>query len=411
MKIWQHYNKRTKRNEWRARFELNNKTYRVAEDTKDDLLDTIAEIRRQEKTERDNKKFNLNREVVNYEPTVSELLLDEVLPKITNPKQKQTARHAFEDFLSVLPAGLKVRELTTYHFQNYIHFRKNQISEQTGEVLKPQTVNKGAYTISAALRKAPEYFEELENWTRPRIPYLPEEDSARELNLDIEDFHLLLQTLRKPREGKQTIYTEIHRRRLADDLEFRYETGLRRKEVARLQRKQYIASEGILKNVRRWKTKTTTKIFPLTERAIEIIESRLALETDSPYIFTSNGNPVESDYRTLKNVCAELGVAYGRFDEGGFVPHDLRHQAGTEIVRVADIETAREYLGHSNVKQTTAYLHTNAERLKEAVKRRDEVKRAKADTEKELKNIFQKVKNGEITEEMFIEKMRKFVGF
>ena len=101
------------------------------------------------------------------------------------------------------------------------------------------------------MKKAPQLFEELENWTRPPIPFLKEEDSARELNLQIEQFYLLLEILRKEREGRQTVYTEMHRRRLADELEFRLETGLRRREVARLQFKQYDVKEGVLKNVRR----------------------------------------------------------------------------------------------------------------------------------------------------------------
>ncbi len=80
-------------------------------------------------------------------------------------------------------------------------------------------------------------------------------------------------------------------------------------------------------------------------------------------------------------------------------------------LRVADIETAREYLGHSNVNQMTAYLHTTADRLKEAVRRRDEVKQAKTDIEKELKNIHEQIKNDKMTEEKFIEKMRKLFAF
>ena len=123
-----------------------------------------------------------------------------------------------------------------------------------------------------------------------------------------------------------------------------------------------------------------------------MIESRRKIQKDIPFIFTLDGEAVESDYRTLKNVCADLKIPYGRFTDGGFVPHDLRHQAGTEIVRLTDLETAREYLAHSNIQQTSVYLHTDANRLKEAVKRRDELKAKKGDTEKQLKNYLQKGK-------------------
>jgi len=52
-----------------------------------------------------------------------------------------------------------------------------------------------------------------------------------------------------------------------------------------------------------------------------------------------------------------------------------------------------------------------ADRLKEAVRRRDEAKQSKSDIEKELKSIFEQVKNDKIAEEKFIEKMKKFIAF
>lgn len=410
MKIWKQYNKRSKQYEWRARFRLNNKQFRPKEETKDKLLNLIAEIRRQEKAENDNKKFNLDLPLTVYIPTLREFF-DEILPTVTNPKQQVFAKRVFDDFVELLPEDLKVDELTTFHFQQYINFRQSHLSKQNSEPLKPQTINKELFMISGGLKKAPQFFEQLKDWTRPRIPFLKEENSARELNLKIEDFYRLLETLRKKREGKQTVFAERHRRRLADELEFRLETGLRRKEVVRLQFKQYVESEGILKNVRRWKTKTTTKIFPLTKRAIELVETRKEIQKDCPFIFTEDGEPIQSDYRTLKKVCAKLDIPYGRYTEDGFIPHDLRHQAGTEMVRVADIKTAQIYLGHSDIAQTSVYLHTDAQRLKDAVRRRDEAKQVKADIKKELKNAYETIRNGEISEEKFIENMRKIFDF
>lgn len=411
MQIWKQLNKKEKKYYWHARFRINKTTFRPKAETKDDLDDLITDIKAQEKTEKDNKKFNLNRTVPSFIPTVEELLIGDVLPTITNEKQNQIAGRVFGDFIALLPPELKVSELTTFHFQLYINDRRKHISKQTKEKLKPQTINKEIFYISGGLKEARNFYEALQNWTRPPINFLAEEDSARELNLEISQFYLLLKTLRKERTGRQTVFTETHRRRLADELEFRFETGLRLKEVSRLEFKQYIERENILKNVRRWKTKTVTKIFPLTERAVEIIEARREAGADSKFIFTTDGEPVASDYRTLKTVCADLDISYGRYTEAGFVPHDLRHAAGTEIVRVTDIESARIYLGHSNIKQTTAYLHTDAERLKEAVRKRDELKKKKIDVEKALKSVYKKVKNNELDETNFIENIRRIFNF
>lgn len=410
MQLKQIWNKQRKCYEWRARFQLRGMEYTPKADTKGELDKLIRAIHSQQETSKLNNKYNLDIPIAQYFPSL-EKLLDDVLPTITNKKQFTLSERVFRDFIELLPSGIKVNELATFHFQTYINARKRHIGKQTNEPLKPQTINKELFAISSGLKKAAQFYESLQNWKRPPIPFLPEEDSARELNLEIEKFYLLLSELRNPTLGRQTVVSRSHRLRIADELEFRLETGLRRKEVARLEFKQYIESEGILKNVRRWKTKTVSKIFPLTRRGIEIVEVRRAANPDAKFIFTSDGEPVESDYRTLKNVCADLNIPYGRYTDGGFVPHDLRHQAGTEIVRATDIETAREYLGHSNVNQTTVYLHTDANRLKEAVRRRDEIKQKKTDVEKTIKLLYAEARTGQITEAQFIEKIGKFISF
>lgn len=311
----------------------------------------------------------------------------------------------------MLPLHLKVNKLTTSDFQTYIEHRQSLLGKQTSEPLKPQTINKELYAISGGLKKASRFYSELENWKRPPIPFLKEKNSSRELNFNQKKFDQLLATLRKKRTGRQTVLTEKHRNRLADELEFRLKTGLRRKEVTMLKFKQYIEDEGILKNVQRFKTGTVTKVFPLTRKAIELIEAKKAKAETSKFIFSVDGRPIESDYRTLKNVCGELGIPYGRFTDEGFVPHDLRHQAATEIVRVTDIETAREYLGHSNINQTNAYLHTTGERLMKARNKRDEIKAGLVEVEELLKKNYALIKQGLPTEEDFIENMKKFLRY
>ncbi len=121
----------------------------------------------------------------------------------------------------------------------------------------------------------------------------------------------------------------------------------------------------------------------------------------SDFIFSPDGEPVEANYRTLRQVCAKLKIPYGRFTKDGFVAHDLRHNFRTEILRESDIETARELLGHSNIAQTATYVHTNQDRLLDAVR-----KRAKIDYAMELGNVFKAVKKSEISEAEFVEKTR-----
>jgi len=204
----------------------------------------------------------------------------------------------------------------------------------------------------------------------------------------------------EPPTGKQTHAHYFHRVRLAHQIEFGYWTGLRRKEIARLKFVQYDEEQQAIINVKRWKTDTVTKLFPLGKRAIEIIKKRRELQKDGDYIFTPDGEPIESNYRTLKEICKELEISYGRYADGGFVAHDLRHNFGTEILRATDIETARELLGHSNISQTGTYVHTSTERMREAVRKRDKI-----DYNIELKKVFIEIKKGKLDLPKFTSKI------
>ena len=406
MKIWKAYSKKLKRDEWRSRFELNGKTFRPKAETKDKLQSLVREIHSQEAIEQNNKKYNLNLEVVSSIPTVAEIF-EKALPKVQKPHQKKIAERVFETFLNLLPP-IKVSELRTSHFQIYINYRRSQLGVQTKQPVKLTTVYKELYAITGALNlTAPEY-DALESWQTPELPALPKgykKKQRRERLVSDRELKSVIDELLKEPKGRQ-LHTRFHRVRLAHQIEFGYWTGLRRKEIARLKFSQYDESQQALLNVRRWKTDTVTKFFPLGVRAVEIIMMRRELQKDSDFIFTPDGQPVESNYRTLKEICEHLKIPYGRFTDGGFVAHDLRHNFGTEILRESDIETARELLGHSNISQTSTYVHTSADRLREAVRKRDKI-----DYDGELERIFEAVKKGEFDGAEFAEKIKKIFGF
>jgi integrase len=265
------------------------------------------------------------------------------------------------------------------------------------------------YSVTAVLRKTRHYYDSLKKWQVPELPALPKNfkrTAKRERLVSDKELRAVVAELMKLPTGKQTRAHYFHRVRLAHILEFGVGTGLRRKEIARLKFAQYDDEQQALLNVRRWKTDTVTKFFPLGKRAIEIINERRELQKDSEYIFSPNGEPIESNYRTLRNICEDLNISYGRFTDGGFVSHDLRHNFGTDILRETDIETARELLGHPNIAQTSTYVHTSQDRLRDAVRKREKI-----DYDSKLQKLFDAVKNDEIKPSEFKEKIRALFRF
>ncbi len=408
MKTWKQFDKKLKRDRWRARFDLNNKTFRPVADTERELRLIIADIFKQEDREQSNKKNNTELEIISYIPTLAEVF-EKILPMIPKEHQRTLAERVFETLLFLLPSLIKVNQLTTRHFQLYIDYRGGQLGKQSKQPIRKQTIYKELYSVKSALKKSRLYYDSLEKWQVPELPELPKgfkKKSKRERLVSDKELSAIIAALMKEPEGRQTHAHHFHHVRLAHTLEFAYWSGLRRKEISRLKFSQYDETERALLNVRRWKTDTVTKFVPLGWRAIEIIEVRRTLQKDSDYIFTPDGEPVESNYRTLKKVCKDLKIPYGRYAEDGFVIHDLRHNFGTEILRESDIETARELLGHSDISQTGTYIHTSHDRLREAIRKRDKI-----DYDAELKRVFAAVKIDELNEQDFIVKLKQILNF
>ncbi len=368
----------------------------------------VAEIRRQENRVKTNEKHNTGLVVNLYVPTVEEVL-EKMLPTIEKKQQQTICKRVFKVFNSILPATLKVNALRKTHFQKYIDLRLSVDSKINKKPVKRQTVYKELYAITSALNKSKLYYESLEKWQVPELPPLPKgfkKKNKRQRLVTKKELYALIGELMKEPTGKQTWQHYFHRVRLAHHLEFSALTGLRRKELANLKFSQFDRTENCLINVKRFKTGTVTKMIPLGQREIEIIEKRRELQGDTEFIFTPDGEPIPSHYRTLKTVCKKLKIPYGRNNEDGFIVHDLRHNYATDILKNSDIETARELLGHSNIAQTGTYVHTSEEQMRQAIRKRDKI-----DYNKKLDSIFEMVKKGKIDLKEFKQKIQDLFTF
>lgn len=389
-------NQKTKAIEYKSRFQIKGREFRVSHISLEKTKEAI-----------DKKLFESHNETAGLDakksfPTLREILSAE-LQTITNHKKKVLYKRVFKNFADLLPASLRIDELTPSDINAYIEFRQSETSQVTRKPIKNATINKELSCIRVALRNAKKRFRELSDYSPIPVEKLPNDYEPRVRTVRQEEFERLFEYLYQPRRDQERRKDHLYRIRLGHWIEFAPLSGLRRKEIATLRPENYSPRMKALINFDRHKTKTITDYFPLPKRACEIIEERI--ELGGEFIFSEDGKPIESHYRSLKKICKKLNIQYGSFTKGGFVLHDLRRNFATEIVRATDIETAREFLGHADLTHTGIYLATDKKRMKDAIRKFDKI-----DLETEVKAILKRVKSKKLSVRKGTEKLLKLFG-
>ena len=112
------------------------------------------------------------------------------------------------------------------------------------------------------------------------------------------------------------------------------------------------------------------RTIPLSNRlqeAIEFIqETRWSLPyyENSPWALWSNARLEPLKVRQARNIINSAGIkAIGR----SVNPHMLRHTFATRLMRVTNIRTVQELLGHTNLSSTQIYTHPGPADLKSAI--------------------------------------------
>jgi integrase len=85
-------------------------------------------------------------------------------------------------------------------------------------------------------------------------------------------------------------------------------------------------------------------------------------ESKGVYVFTREGGEVTHYYRILAKACEEIGIAYDRETQGGFVTHDARHTAVTRMLQAGrDLATIGSITGHADKTLILHYGHASTE--------------------------------------------------
>jgi len=250
-------------------------------------------------------------------------------------KRSWKADRSYLKSLKSFFGGTYLDDISTLHVERYKAAR-------LGQGVKKATVNRGLAILRRMLNLAKEWgFLEGD---RGRIRLFPENDSLKERILSQEEEKALLRECCG--HLKPIVKTAL-------------ETGMRRGEILNLRWSQVDLKNRTIK-VERTKSGRTRYVAINSSLAKELASLK---KTGSVYVFANpeTGRPYADVKRAFKGACRRAGIRGLRF-------HDLRHTFATRLVeRGVDLITVKELLGHSTVKITERYTHSDRDRKREAV--------------------------------------------
>ena len=135
-------------------------------------------------------------------------------------------------------------------------------------------------------------------------------------------------------------------------------TGMRANEIINLQWNDWKESFFLIRNTK----SGHHRIVPVPDFVAKEISK---LPKRSPYIFdyTQSERRVSDSLKYVWRKIKKMAKVQGRF-------HDLRHTFATMMLHAgADIVTVKEILGHSDIKVTQVYTHTDFMKMKDAMER------------------------------------------
>lgn len=112
------------------------------------------------------------------------------------------------------------------------------------------------------------------------------------------------------------------------------------------------------------------RTVPLTKRAIGCLsvylrENKARMLKDGEWAFPSPQRAI--DHITPRAIQYMISNVGAQALERNLHPHSLRHTYATRLMRVCDLRTVQELLGHANVSSTQIYTHPNLDDLGQAV--------------------------------------------
>ena len=147
-----------------------------------------------------------------------------------------------------------------------------------------------------------------------------------------------------------------------------YSTGIRRAELCSLRRENFDGVRRMLKVRGKGDKTREIPIIPSLYEEISLylhtVETmvEVGLNGSSPLYVTLKGGPL---YPALVDRLVKEGLGEETDITGRKSPHVLRHTVATELLDSgADINSIKEFLGHSSLAATQVYTHNTVAKLK-----------------------------------------------
>jgi excisionase family DNA binding protein len=241
---------------------------------------------------------------------------------------------------------MPLSEITKFQIEQYIAKRQDDaVERRPSEKVKKTTINREVACMRKILNKAVDWGY-LAKSPMNGVRLFSEKDNLKERILSRDEEKRLLQAC--PRHLRSISLFALH-------------TGMRRGEIFSLKWPHVDLGTKMIKVVM---TKSgRTRLVCVNDVLLEMLRELRKSSPADNYVFVNpkTGKPYTDVKTSFSTACKRAGIKNLRF-------HDFRHTFASRLVENGtDLITVKELLGHSTVKTTERYTHSNQEQKRRAV--------------------------------------------
>ena len=251
----------------------------------------------------------------------------------------------------------------------------SEIRQHLIEQYKAKRINDGVRksTVNRELACLKKMFNKAIDWEYAK------ENPVLKVKLFSEKDNMMERVLTEDEEERLIESSEPH---LKPIVVTALQTGMRKGEILNLKWQDVNISK---REIKVEKTKSgIVRVIPISESLFIEFEKLKKANGKTGCVFTypETGKPMKDVKRSFQTACKRAGIKGIRF-------HDLRHTFASRLVeKGVDIITVKDLLGHSSVRVTERYTHSNKNQKKQAV---ESLVKPKADKVKDLLEICETV--------------------